>query len=77
MGFCTLDLREQKVQVWPIRSVVVFGGFPKLIFWGPYWDPPILGNYHLDYGARTRGLTGFIFGIICSLLKGIISLTSR
>ena len=35
------------------------GGFPKLgyhlglpivriiIFWGLYWDPPILGNYHI------------------------------
>ena len=45
-----------------------YGGFPKLgvpiirtiVFWGLYWGPPILGNYHIlqDWHCAHTGFGG-------------------
>ena len=45
---------------------IVYGGFPKLgvpflgvpiirtiVFWGLYWGPTILGNYHMIYSLNS------------------------
>ena len=30
-----------------------------LVFWGLYWGPPILGNYHLGGFKRSERILGF------------------
>ena len=41
--------------IWVVPKIggTIFGGSPViriLVFWGLYWGPPVLGNYHMIAG---------------------------
>ena len=43
-----------------IRATIL--GVPKIriiVFWGLYWGPPLLGNYHIPYSSPNLSWTIF------------------
>ena len=70
-----------------VRYIGLYGGFPKLgvpflgvpiirilIFWGLYWGPLILGNYHIGIKGLYKGYIGIMENRMEATIFGYIGI---